>query len=218
MFALRPRSYSAAIADTLNAKRLRTLIGVGEFIVSELDLDTVLGHVVDAARELTGARYAALGVLDEQRRELDRLIMRGIDEPTAAAIGELPRGRGVLGVLIREPRPLRLHEVAEHADSFGFPPGHPPMRSFLGVPVFIRGQAWGNLYLTEKRRGDFDGADEQAIVLLARWAAIAIDNAHLYQDAQTQRSELERALRGLQATQAVALAAGPTWSSRRCSS
>jgi signal transduction histidine kinase len=164
--------------------------------------------VLEAACELTGARYAALGVLDSERSGLERFITRGIDDEAARAIGDLPRGRGVLGVLISDPKPLRLERVSDHAASYGFPAGHPPMGSFLGVPVFIRGQAWGNLYLTEKRGGAFDEADETAIVVLARWAGIAIENARLYREADARRAEAERAVRGLEATQAVALALG----------
>jgi len=176
--------------------------------VSELDLDTVLGQVLEAARELTGARYAALGVLDANRTELERFVTRGIDEDTARTIGELPRGRGVLGALIENPEPLRLHRVGDHPTSYGFPAGHPPMGTFLGVPIFIRGQVWGNLYLCEKSSGDFDDGDETAIVMLARWAGIAVENARLYALAEHGRTELERAVRGLEATQAVALAVG----------
>jgi signal transduction histidine kinase len=203
---MRPRG--STINEELEPDRLRTLIEVGSLIVSELDLDSVLGRVLDAACELTGAHYAALGVLDEGRAELERFITRGIDEETERAIGTRPRGRGVLGVLIHEPKPLRLSRVGEHPGSYGFPSGHPPMDSFLGVPVLIRGEVWGNLYLTEKRGGDFDDADEEAVVVLAHWAGIAVDNARLYDDAQRRRGELERAVRGLEASQAIAVAVG----------
>lgn len=196
------------ITDKLKADRLRTLIDLGGVIVSELDLDAVLARVLDAALELTGARYAALGVLNAERSELERFITAGIDDDTARRIGDLPRGRGVLGVLADEPEPLRLARVGDHPASCGFPSGHPPMESFLGVPVVIHGEAWGNLYLTEKQGGEFDGADGEAVVVLARWAAIAVENARLYSDVETQRVELERAASGLRATQAVALAVG----------
>jgi len=196
------------INEMLNSERLRTLIDVGGFIVSELDLDTLLRRVLDAALELTGARYAALGVLNAERSELERFMTAGIDEDAQRRIGELPHGRGVLGVLIDDPKPLRLTRVGGHPASYGFPVGHPPMESFLGVPVFISGEAWGNLYLTEKEGGEFDEADEEAIVVLARWAGIAVENARLYHDVEIQRVELERAVAGLRATQAVALAVG----------
>jgi two-component system, NarL family, sensor histidine kinase DevS len=196
------------MADELTPDRLRTLIDLGGVIVSELDLDSVLSRVLEAARELTGARYAAIGVLSADRAELERFVTVGIDEQTARRIGDRPRGRGVLGVLTDEPKPLRLTRVGDHHASYGFPAGHPPMDSFLGVPVLIQGEAWGNLYLTEKREGEFDEADEEAIVALARWAAIAVENSRLYKEVDTQRGELERAVNGLRATQAVAVAVG----------
>jgi signal transduction histidine kinase len=161
----------------LDERRLRSLIEVGRSVVAELDLEAVLKRVVEVARELTGARYAALGVVNDDRTGLERFITAGIDERTRAEIGDLPQGRGVLGLLIDDPRPLRLDDVSRHPRSYGFPRGHPPMRGFLGVPIVIRGRAYGNLYLTEKQGGAFDEADEQATVILAEWAAIAIDNA-----------------------------------------
>ncbi len=196
-------------ASTLEPARLRRLIEVGRGLLSELRLEQVLDILLDTARELTGARYAAIGILDETRTELARFVARGIDADTRGRIGPLPRGRGVLGVLIEDPRPLRLSDVSDHPKSYGFPSGHPPMSSFLGVPVMIRGRAWGNLYLTDKAGGaDFDAADEEAIVVLSDWAAIAIDNARLYERLDTRRKELERAVRGLEATSAIAQALG----------
>jgi signal transduction histidine kinase len=192
-------------------QRLERLIEVGRALVSELDLEAVLERVLDAAQELTGAQYAALGVLDESRSELERFLTRGIDEETHRAIGDLPRGRGVLGVLITEPRPLRLTDVGEHSRSFGFPLGHPPMHSFLGVPILIHGHAYGNLYLTEKQAGEFDEEDENAVVILADWAAIAIENARAYSDVAGRRNELERAVATLEATTEIGRAlAGET--------
>jgi len=161
----------------LDEDRLRRLIAVGRALVQQLDLEALLTQIADVAREVTGARYAAIGVLDEVRAELDRFLARGIDDETRARIGDLPRGHGILGLLIRDPRPLRLHDLNDHPRSYGFPPHHPPMRSFLGVPIVVRGRAWGNLYLTDKRGGDFEPADEEAAVILADWAAVAIDNA-----------------------------------------
>jgi signal transduction histidine kinase len=192
----------------LDDERWRALTDAGGFIVSELDLDAVLARVLDTARELTGARYAALGVLNADRSELERFVTRGIDPETERAIGELPRGRGVLGSLIHDPKPLRLSSVGAHPASYGFPSGHPPMESFLGVPVLIRGEAWGNLYLTEKEGGEFDQSDEDAAVVLARWTSIAVDNARLFERTEQQRRELERAVRGLEATQTIALVVG----------
>jgi signal transduction histidine kinase len=193
----------------LDAQRLERLLAAGRAVVSELDLDAVLEQVLATARELTGARYAALGVLNEDRTGLGDFITSGVDPATHAAIGDLPHGRGVLGVLVSEPRPLRLADVTLHPQSYGFPPGHPEMTTFLGVPVLIRGEAWGNLYLTEKEGGaEFDDADEESVMTLAGWAAIAIENARLYESADRRRAELERAVRGLEATTAIARAVG----------
>ena len=192
----------------LDAQRLERLLAAGRSLVAELDLDAVLEQLLTVARELTGARYAAIGVLNDSRTALSDFITSGIDRETHRAIGDLPRGRGVLGLLIEEPRPLRLPDVTAHPRSYGFPPGHPPMTSFLGVPVVVRGEAWGNLYLTEKEGGDFDEADEETAGTLSGWAAIAIENARLYESADRRRAELERANRGLEATTAIARAVG----------
>jgi signal transduction histidine kinase len=183
-------------------------MGVGRSLVSQLDVEIVLQEVLEAARELTNARYAALGILDDERRGLERFLALGIDNATRATIGDLPKGRGVLGLLIDDPKPLRLENVEQHPRSYGFPSGHPPMKSFLGVPIKIRGEAFGNLYLTEKEGGPFDQADEEAAVVLAEWAAIAIENARLYAGVQDRRRELERAVTGLEATTEVARAVG----------
>ncbi len=187
---------------------IRRLLETGRELVTELDLERVLQRVLQAARELTGARYAALGILDEQRRELERFLTSGMDEDLERGIGELPRGRGVLGELIAHPEPLRLADVGRHHSSYGFPAGHPVMRGFLGVPVRIRGQAWGNLYLTEKQDGEFSERDEEAAMILADWAAVAIANARLYEASELRRDEAEKAMRGLEATRDVAVAIG----------
>src|SRR3954453_15935903 len=143
--------------------RLRRLIEVGRSLVTVLDPEVVLERLLEVARELTGARYAAIGVLDEKRSGLERFVTAGIDEDTHRLIGDLPRGRGVLGVLITDPRPLRLADVGMHAQSYGFPLSHPAMTTFLGVPIVIDGEAWGNLYLTEKAGGEeFTETDEEA--------------------------------------------------------
>jgi len=192
----------------LDEQRLRLLLDVGTSIVAELDSEAVLQRVLEAGRELTRARYAAVGILDAERRELSRFVTAGIDESTQRAIGELPRGRGILGELIRNPEPLRLADISEHPRSYGFPPEHPPMTTFLGAPVLVRGEAWGNIYLTEKEGGEFDEADEQALRVLALWVAIAIENAQLYEDIDTRRGELERAVSGLEATVDITRAVG----------
>jgi signal transduction histidine kinase len=172
--------------------RLRTLVEAGIALTSELSLDALLQRLVETAAELTGARYAALGVIDAPGRELERFLTTGLDPETYAAIGELPRGRGILGVLIREAQTLRLSDIAEDPRSAGFPPNHPPMQTFLGVPVHLRGVAYGNLYLTEKQGGDtFTEEDEELTVLLAAQAAVAIENARLYESATAWSRQLE---------------------------
>src|SRR3954471_19915498 len=170
---------------------LRRLLDISRSVASKLDLEAVLRRVVEEACEITGAKYGALGVMNERGDSLDRFITTGIDQETHAAIGDLPRGRGVLGVLITDPKPLRLPDVGSHPRSYGFPPGHPPINTFLGVPILIRGEAYGNLYLTEKQGGaGFDEVDEEAVVLLSDIAAVAIDNARLYQRVESRRDEL----------------------------
>jgi signal transduction histidine kinase len=193
----------------LDGGRLRRLLAAGRSLVADLDTESVLNRVLEIAREVTGARYAALGVLDEHRSELERFLTVGIDDATHRVIGELPRGRGILGVLTDEPRPLRLDSLGSDARSYGFPPGHPPMERFLGVPVMIRGEAWGNLYLTDRTDGaPFSEADEEAATILADWAAIAIVNARLYEGMARHSEELERAVRRLEATTTIARAVG----------
>jgi signal transduction histidine kinase len=172
--------------------RLRGLVEAGIALSSELSLESVLQRIVEVAAALTGARYAALGVIDKSGTGLERFLTTGIDTEARAAIGELPRGRGILGVLINDATPLRLRDIAADPRSVGFPPNHPPMRSFLGVPILLRGVAYGNLYLTEKHSGDdFDAADEDLVTLLAAQAAVAIENARLYESATRWSRQLE---------------------------
>jgi len=193
----------------LDRERLLRLTEVGRSLVSELRLEQILDRLLDVARELTGARFAALGVLDERRESLARFLTKGVDDSVHREIGELPRGRGILGLLIKDPRPVRVSDLTRDPRSAGMPPGHPPMRSFLGVPVMVRGEAWGNLYLTDKANGeDFDDADEESLVVVADWAAIAIENARLYEALDKRRAELERAMRGFEATREIATAVG----------
>jgi signal transduction histidine kinase len=174
------------------ADRLRALLDAGIALNSELSLDALLQRLVETAAELTGARYAALGVIDRAGRTLERFLTVGIDEATHAAIGELPRGRGILGVLIREAKPLRLEDIASDPRSVGFPRNHPPMKSFLGVPILQRGVAYGNLYLTEKEGdGAFTDEDLELTQLLAAQAAVAIENARLYESATRWLRQLE---------------------------
>jgi GAF domain-containing protein len=150
-------------------------------LTSELSLEALLARLLEAAAELADARYAALGVVDASGSLLERFVTHGVDVETEAVIGARPTGRGILGALLHDARPLRLHDLTEDPRSVGFPPGHPPMRSFLGVPILLRGVVYGNLYLAEKAGGDdFTEDDEEAVTLLAAQAAIAIENARLF--------------------------------------
>jgi len=177
---------------TDQSSRLRTLIETGLAINSELSLDGVLKRIVEAAAQVTGAQYAALGVIDATGTSLERFITHGIDDETRAIIGDLPTGRGVLGVLITDAHTLRLQELADDPRSVGFPPGHPPMKTFLGTPILLRGVAYGNLYLTEKEGGaDFTDEDEELVSLLSAQAAVAIENARLYESATGWSRQLE---------------------------
>ena len=148
---------------------------------SELSLPVVLQRIVETATELVDARYGALGVLDETHTRLAQFITVGVSDDEADRIGHLPEGHGILGLLIVEPQPLRLPDLRRHPDSFGFPAHHPPMSSFLGVPIRVRGAVFGNLYLTDKQGGEaFTDADEELAIGLAAAAAMAIENARLH--------------------------------------
>ena len=185
------------------------ILDVARGVLAELDLDVILERVLASAQELTDARYAAIGVLNDSRTELARFLTRGIDEQGRAAIGSLPKGRGVLGVLIAEPVPLRLSDVGEHQRSYGFPHGHPPMRTFLGVPILVEGEPWGNLYLTEKADGEqFTEPDEESVLVLADFAGVAIDHARRYTGARQRHDELSRTIAALEATTQIAHAVG----------
>jgi signal transduction histidine kinase len=172
--------------------RWRRLIETGIAVTSELSLDALLQRIVEAAAQLTGANYAALGVIDPSGRGLERFLTTGVDAETQERIGELPHGRGILGVLIHDAEPLRLHDLTSDPRSAGFPPHHPPMRTFLGVPILLRGVAYGNLYLSEKESGeDFTSEDEEFVTMLAAQAAVAIENARLYESATRWLAQLE---------------------------
>ena len=179
------------MVETSLTERLRGLIDAGIALGSELSLDDLLQKLVETAADLTGARYAALGVIDGTGTELERFLTTGIDPETHAAIGELPRGRGILGVLIKNAEPLRLQSIGEDPRSVGFPANHPPMRGFLGVPILLRGRAYGNLYLTEKAGGPFTGEDQELVETLATQAAVAIENARLLEDSTNWSAQLE---------------------------
>lgn len=175
--------------------RQQALVEAGIALASELELDTILQKLVQTAAALTQARYAALGVIGRDGMTLDRFVTHGLTPKERDAIGRAPQGRGILGVLISDARPLRLHDLCADPRAVGFPEGHPPMRSFLGVPVLLRGHAFGNLYLTEKAAGvDFTEDDEELATALAAQAAVAIDNA-----SRIERGVLTRAVEAQEA-------------------
>src|SRR3954452_11060992 len=166
-------------------ERLRALLDAVVGIGTNLDLRSTLQRIVESACALAGARYGALGVIGNEGTGLIDFITHGIDPATHARIGDLPHGRGVLGLLITDPHPVRLPDIRKHPKSYGFPPHHPPMHSFLGVPVRIRDHVFGNLYLAEKQgAAEFSLDDEEIVVALAAAAGVAIDNARLYALAQ----------------------------------
>jgi signal transduction histidine kinase len=184
-------------------ERVRALLDAVVTVGGNLDLHETLQRIVVAAARLAEARYAALGVLDHAGEQLADFITYGVTDEERARIGPSPRGHGILGLLITDPRPLRLHNLREHPDAFGFPDEHPTMSSFLGVPVRVRDHVFGNLYLTEKGGGgDFTIEDEQAIQALATTAGIAVENARLFEETQrrarwaTATAEIQRALLG----------------------
>jgi signal transduction histidine kinase len=180
------------VDGTPSDSRLRALVETGVALASELSIDGLLQRLVEAAAALTGARYAALGVIDPSGSGLERFLTTGIDPATRAGIGEEPHGMGILGVLINEAVPLRLHDLTQDPRSVGFPPNHPPMQTFLGVPILLRGTSYGNLYLTEKEdEQDFTEEDEELLTLLAAQAAVAIENARLYEAATGWSRQLE---------------------------
>jgi signal transduction histidine kinase len=185
--------YSPTVSATAPDHRLQALLAAGVAIASGLELEQILPRLVQSACDLTGARYGALGVLDESGNRLAQFITTGVGDEERAAIGDLPTGKGILGVLITDARPLRLAEIGSDPRSVGFPPNHPPMRNFLGVPVIAGGSVFGNLYLTEKREGEFTEADEGVAVMLAAQAGAAIQNARLFADARGHAEALERA-------------------------
>ena len=171
-------------------ERFERLLTAAVSIFSHHDLDTVLQEIVDAARDVVGARYAALGVLGPDRTSVTQFITAGLDEATRLRIGEPPRGHGLLGVVIKEGKPIRSADINQHPQRYGFPPNHPPMRSFLGVPVKGRGAVFGNLYLTEKIDApEFSDEDEAIAVLLASQAAVAVENARLLSEIRAMQRQ-----------------------------
>ena len=176
----------------ISEDRLKTLVEVGLLLTSELSLDGVLQRLAQHSARLLGARYAAIGVLDPTGKQLEAFHTSGISEADREQIGPLPRGHGILGVLIRNPRVLRLPDLARHPDSYGFPPHHPEMKSFLGAPIVGRRGVFGNIYLTEKLNADtFTEEDEGLLVLLAAQAASAVDNARLHEEGARLLEEVQ---------------------------
>jgi len=170
-----------ASSEVLTVHQLHELLGAIVAVGGHLSLEVVLRRIVESAVAMVDAHYGALGVLDESGSRLAQFLHVGIEPDAAEQIGHLPEGEGLLGQLIIDPRPLRIPDLKAHPSSFGFPAGHPPMSTFLGVPIRIRGEVYGNLYLTDKRGGgEFSSSDEQMAVSLAAAAAMAIENARLH--------------------------------------
>ncbi|WP_240810015.1 GAF domain-containing protein [Actinomadura sp. WMMA1423] len=172
--------------------RVHALLEAVVSIGSELDLESVLRRITEAATTLVDARYGALGVISEEGEHLVQFVTVGVSEEEIEAIGHWPHGHGILGLLIRDPRSLRLPDLGEHPASSGFPANHPPMRTFLGVPIRVRDEVFGNLYLTEKAGGgQFEEEDEVVVIALATAAGVAIENARLYQETRRRERWLE---------------------------
>jgi two-component system, NarL family, sensor histidine kinase DevS len=177
-----------ASAARRSQERLGSLLDAVVAVSADLELSEVLGRIVQSACTLVDAKYGALGVLAPEGEHLVEFITRGVSEPERAEIGDLPRGHGILGLLIRDPQPRRMRDISQHPDSFGFPANHPPMHSFLGTPVRIRDEVFGNLYMAEKQGAEeFTAEDEAMLIALAAAAGVAIDNARLYDRSQRQR-------------------------------
>lgn len=189
--------------------RVQHLLDAFLSVSTGLDLDQTLRRIIESAAELVDARYGALGVLAPGGEGLAAFIHTGISDEAAARMGSLPRGLGVLGQLITEPHALRVPDLGQHPSSVGFPPNHPRMHSFLGVPVVVRGEVFGNLYMAEKRHGEFTAEDESVLTALAGAAGIAIDNARLFEEGEARRrwlgavSDVRAALLGGSAPQEV---------------
>jgi signal transduction histidine kinase len=177
----------AGVARRSN-EQMKALLDAVVAISAGLEITEVLARIVRSACTLVGARYGALGILGPDREHLVEFVTEGMSVDERQRIGDLPRGHGILGLLTRNPKPLRISEIASHPEAYGFPPNHPPMTSFLGAPVRVRDEVFGNLYLTEKEAGkEFTEEDEALIVALAAAAGVAIENARLYERSQTQR-------------------------------
>jgi signal transduction histidine kinase len=176
--------------DSRAQRQTDGLVEAGLALASELDIDALLQRIADLAREVVSARYAAVGVVGEDGLLL-RFVYSGIDQDMADRIGDLPHGRGLLGVLLEGGRPMRMGEISDHADSYGFPPNHPPMHSFLGVPIIVRDRVFGRLYFTEKQGAtEFTSDDERIAMTLAAQAGVAIQNANLLEEIKERGEEL----------------------------
>src|SRR5438105_478585 len=176
----------------VSTTRAERLLETGLALAAELSLPALLQRIIELAVEVTGARYGALGVLSSDGTSLADFITVGIGDAERAAIGHLPTGRGILGVIIHEPQPLRLADIAQDARAVGFPPQHPAMRSFLGAPIRAHGRVFGNIYLTDKQSApEFTEDDEAALMVLATQAGVAIANAHLYEEIRLRERWLE---------------------------
>ena len=190
-------------ATGTDASRLELLLEAGVAIASGLELEDLLARLVELACKLTGARYGALGVLDETGRRLDRFFTHGMDQHMRDAIGPEPVGRGILGALIIDARPLRLTDLGADPRSVGFPPNHPPMTSFLGVPIVAGGRVFGNFYLTEKADGEFSEDDERLMELFSAQAGAAVQNGRVLIDSREHAAALERALKELSSVRRI---------------
>ncbi len=190
-------------ATTTDASRLELLIEAGAAIASGLELDDLLARLVELACKLTEARYGALGVIDDSGRRLDHFITYGMDQLTRDGIGPEPVGRGILGALIIDARPLRLTDLGADPRSTGFPPNHPPMRTFLGVPIAAGGRVFGNLYLTEKTGGEFTEADERLMQMFSAHAGAAIQNTRVLAESREHAFALERAMTELSSVRRI---------------
>src|SRR5829696_9133493 len=189
---LAPPPASGAVQPAMGA-RLEQLVLAASALTTEVSLEGVLERVVEVAAQVIGAHYAAIGVLAPDGRLLESFTTYGVSDEQRALIGPPPRGHGILGLVIREARPIRLPDLTQHPDSYGFPPHHPPMHSFLGVPIIGKRGVFGNLYLTEKFSGElFSGDDEHIAVLLAANTAAAVENARLHEESARLLEEVQQ--------------------------
>jgi len=196
------------MSERLEGDRLRRLVQLGPSLVAELDLEQLLGRLLETAQRVTGARFAVLAVFDPEGQAIEQFITRGLSSDQVRTVETGPAGRGLLGLVTKGRRAFRIEDLGVQADSSGFPPGHPPMTRLLGIPILIRGDPCGVVYLTDKPGGEFDDGDEQWLLTIAAWAAIAVEHERLLTAAAAREQDLERAVQVLEATQMIALAVG----------